>query len=53
MIAAEYEPATIVHISLDDILRAYFERRRIALIDELREIDRLLGRPQTVPPRIR
>lgn len=34
-------------------LRAYFERRRDALIAELRELDRLLGRPQTIPPRRR
>ena len=36
-----------------DMLRAYFERRRDALIAELRELDRLLGRPQTIPPRRR
>lgn len=35
------------------MLRAYFERRRDALIAELRELDRLLGRPQTIPPRRR
>jgi hypothetical protein len=31
-------------------LRDYFWRRREALIIELREIDRMLGRPQTIPP---
>ncbi len=34
-------------------LNAYFERRRDALIAELREIDRYLGRPQTIPVRRR
>ena len=33
-----------------DMLAVYFMRRRDVLIAELREIDRLLGRPQTVPP---
>ena len=36
-----------------DMLRVYFERRRDVLIAELREIDRLLGRAQTVPVRER
>ena len=36
-----------------DMLIAYFMRRRDVLIAELREIDRLLGRPQTVPVRER
>lgn len=36
-----------------DMLKAYFMRRRDVLIAELREIDRLLGRPQTVPVRER
>lgn len=36
-----------------DILTLYFQRRRDVLIAELREIDRLLGRPQTVPVRER
>jgi len=34
-----------------NMLIAYFMRRRDVLIAELREIDRLLGRPQTVPVR--
>lgn len=33
----------------NDRLMVYFMRRRDVLIAELREIDRLLGRPQTVP----
>ena len=36
-----------------DLLMVYFMRRRDVLIAELREIDRLLGRPQTVPERTR
>ena len=36
-----------------NMLVAYFMRRRDVLIAELREIDRLLGRPQTVPVRDR
>lgn len=36
-----------------DILVMYLIRRRETLIIELRELDRLLGRPQTVPERTR
>lgn len=36
-----------------DLLAAYLMRRREMLITELREIDRLLRRPQTVPERLR
>lgn len=36
-----------------DVLALYLRRRRDLLIAELREIDRLLGRPQTVPERVR
>lgn len=36
-----------------DPLVAYFERRRDALIAELRELDRFLGREQTIPVRRR
>ncbi len=36
-----------------DILLMYLTRRREMLIIELREVDRLLGRPQTVPERMR
>ena len=36
-----------------DILLMYLTRRREMLIIELREVDRLLGRPQTVPVRER
>lgn len=34
-----------------DLLMLYFIRRRDVLIAELRELDRLMGRPQTVPER--
>jgi hypothetical protein len=34
-------------------LHEYFRRRRAALITELRELDALLGLPQTIPPRRR
>ena len=36
-----------------DRLRVYFSRRREALIMELRELDRFLGLPQTIPERRR
>lgn len=36
-----------------DMLMVYFMRRRDVLIAELREIDRLLGRAQTIPERTR
>lgn len=36
-----------------DMITLYFRRRRDVLIMELREIDRLLGLPQTVPVRER
>lgn len=42
----EWPPA-----QLDTFMRDYFERRRDCLIAELRALDRLLGRPQTIPPR--
>lgn len=32
---------------------AYLSRRREALIMELRALDRALGRPQTIPERVR
>jgi hypothetical protein len=38
---------------LPDALRLYFERKRDALIAELRELDKVLGRPQTIPVRRR
>jgi hypothetical protein len=38
---------------LPDSLRLYFERKRDALIAELRELDKVLGRPQTIPVRRR
>ena len=38
---------------LPKVLHEYFRRRRAALITELRELDALLGLPQTIPPRRR
>ena len=38
---------------LSDELRAYLSLRRDALIQELRALDRVLGRPQTVAERRR
>lgn len=38
---------------LTDELRRYLELKRDTLIAELRAIDRMLGRPQTVPVRER
>lgn len=46
----------VVEQERDTIPRAlheYFRRRRAALITELRELDALLGLPQTIPPRRR
>ena len=40
-------------VGLTDELRAYLSLRRDALIQELRALDRVLGRPQTVPTRQR
>lgn len=37
----------------DDRIAAYLWKRRELLIAELRWIDRALGRPQTVPERVR
>lgn len=34
---------------IDALPLQYLEQRRRAIITELREIDRVLGRPQTVP----
>lgn len=45
--------ATIAAGELPDILRRYFARRREACIMELRELDRMLGLPQTIPERRR
>lgn len=36
-----------------DLWLAYLQRRREALIMELRALDRVLGRPQTIPTRQR
>ena len=49
-------PVAVVVIpaaGLTDELRAYLLLRRDALIQELRALDRVLGRPQTVPTRQR
>lgn len=48
------EPVTFKDEGLTtDLLAVYFLRRRDALIAELRAIDRLLGRPQTIPARVK
>ena len=49
-------PVAVVVIpaaGLSDELRAYLSLRRDALIQELRALDRVLGRPQTVQERRR
>jgi len=49
-------PVAVVVIpaaGLSDELRAYLSLRRDALIQELRALDRVLGRPQTVAERRR
>ena len=49
-------PVAVVVIpaaGLTDELRAYLSLRRDALIQELRALDRVLGRPQTIPTRQR
>ena len=40
-----------IEIDLPEPFRDYLEHKRDLLISELRRIDRLLGRPQTVPVR--
>ena len=53
---AQPAPVAVVVIpaaGLSDELRAYLSLRRDALIQELRALDRVLGRPQTVPTRQR
>ena len=51
--AAPVAVVVIPAAGLTDELRAYLSLRRDALIQELRALDRVLGRPQTVPPRPR
>ena len=49
-------PVAVVVIpaaGLTDELRSYLSLRRDALIQELRALDRVLGRPQTIPTRQR
>ena len=49
-------PVAVVVIpaaGLTDELRHYLSLRRDALIQELRALDRVLGRPQTIPTRQR
>jgi hypothetical protein len=49
-------PVAVVVIpaaGLTDELRAYLSLRRDALIQELRALDRVLGRPQTITTRQR
>ena len=55
---AETMPAPVAVVvipaaGLTDELRAYLSLRRDALIQELRALDRVLGRPQTIPTRQR
>ena len=55
---AETVPAPVAVVvipaaGLSDELRAYLSLRRDALIQELRALDRVLGRPQTVAERRR
>jgi len=53
---ATAQPVAVVVIpaaGLTDELRAYLLLRRDALIQELRALDRVLGRPQTIPTRPR
>jgi len=55
---AETMPAPVAVVvipaaGLSDELRAYLSLRRDALIQELRALDRVLGRPQTVAERRR
>ena len=53
---ATAQPVAVVVIpaaGLSDELRAYLSLRRDALIQELRALDRVLGRPQTIPTRQR
>ena len=55
---AETVPAPVAVVvipaaGLTDELRAYLQLRRDALIQELRALDRVLGRPQTVQERRR
>jgi len=53
---AQSAPVAVVVIpaaGLSDELRAYLSLRRDALIQELRALDRVLGRPQTVTERRR
>jgi hypothetical protein len=55
---AETMPAPVAVVvipaaGLSDELRHYLSLRRDALIQELRALDRVLGRPQTVPTRQR
>ena len=51
--AAPVAVVVIPAVGLTDELRAYLQLRRDALIQELRALDRVLGRPQTVPTRQR
>ena len=51
--AAPVAVVVIPAAGLTDELRAYLQLRRDALIQELRALDRVLGRPQTVQERRR
>ena len=51
--AAPVAVVVIPAVGLTDELRVYLSLRRDALIQELRALDRVLGRPQTVQERRR
>ena len=50
------KPLTLVDISpaeLPPVLADYYENERRRVIAKLRDLDRLLGREQTIPERVR
>lgn len=51
--ALPHEAVTAAPSPLPDVLRIYFEREREATIMKLRMLDRVLGRRQTIPERVR
>ena len=51
--ALPHEAVTAAPSPLPDVLRVYFEREREATIMKLRMLDRVLGRRQTIPERVR
>ncbi len=51
--ALPLDEVTAAPSPLPDVLRVYFEREREATIMRLRMLDRVLGRRQTIPERVR